>query len=161
MINNYIGWGFIMKTYTFKCEKCGKEVHRKSNNDKRFNRNKTHKHFCSRSCVASFYNTTRGRGFTMHKMGYIEKFVGHDYPNNYNGYYLEHRLIMEKQLGRNLKKNEIVHHKNGIKDDNRIENLELLTTKNHLPSYDNLILKQLNELLQENIILKKKLNNYE
>lgn len=49
-----------------------------------------------------------------------------------HGYVLHHRIIMENYLGRLLSSEEVVHHINGDKLDNRIENLELLSVSKHV-----------------------------
>jgi len=58
--------------------------------------------------------------------GYIRVYIP-EHPNaGKGGYIMEHRLVMSRHLDRPLERWELVHHINGIRDDNRIENLELM-----------------------------------
>jgi len=55
----------------------------------------------------------------------------HPNPSYCGTHVYRYRLVVEAAIGRHLVKGEIVHHKNGIKDDDRLENLELMTQSQH------------------------------
>lgn len=56
---------------------------------------------------------------------------GHPYATKY-GYVLMHRVVMENHLGRLLDASEIVHHKDGNKFNNNVNNLEVMTNEDHV-----------------------------
>lgn len=89
--------------------------------------------------------------------GYVLTYAD-DHPNaRKDGSIFEHRLVMSQHLGRPLEEWEIVHHRNGVRDDNRLENLELMdgrakSSKPHPPSHSKTPeeLKKLLEHLKHN-----------
>lgn len=69
-------------------------------------------------------------GKTLNSNGYFVVYAP-DHPYAVNRYVLEHRLVVEQQIGRYLDPSEIVHHINGITTDNRPENLEITSRGEH------------------------------
>jgi len=73
--------------------------------------------FCSKACADEGQRT----GF-IDKNGYVVHQKG-------GKQFQEHRQVMERHLGRKLTTDETVHHRNGIRNDNRVENLELWSSR--------------------------------
>lgn len=74
-----------------------------------------------------------GIGFKkIRRDGYVAVYFPDHPHSSKDGFIMEHILVMECLIGRHLKDGECVHHKNHKRNDNRKENLELMTLKDHM-----------------------------
>ena len=77
-----------------------------------------------------------------HSSGYILVYCPNHPSADRSGYVLEHRLVMEKALGRTLKTDEYIHHINGDKTDNDIKTLSLTNMSEHAKIHMEMRLKK-------------------
>ena len=113
------------------CAHCGKTFQKQKSQKKKF---------CSKTCRSAWQShASRGSknyrykgGKCRHANGYWLVSMPHHPRATNQGYMFEHRLVMEKCLKRYLRADEIVHHINFNKADNRIDNLRLLSKGEHM-----------------------------
>lgn len=108
------------------CIHCGEEfVLNKRTDDKK-------KKYCSYACCVEYRRTYGGprsmAAGTVHQKENEYRFV----KTESGKWVEEHRLVVEKRLGRKMLPREIVHHRNGNKGDNRDENLMVVTRQQHM-----------------------------
>jgi hypothetical protein len=112
----------------FLCPICGNEIEKIKKDGLKAKQ-------CNRNCYTK-NRTGKKRGNYKYKIiskKYIYIYMP-DHPKAIGTrklYVAEHRLIMEKSIGRYLTEKEIVHHKNENTLDNRIDNLQLMTNSEH------------------------------
>jgi hypothetical protein len=87
--------------------------------------------WCSRRCAAKATGLAKRKGPLRTAKGYVLLYEPEHPMSMATGYLLEHRKVASEMVGRLLTSDEVVHHKNEIKDDNRPENLEVLLKAVH------------------------------
>lgn len=126
------------------CDECGAQYLCRKHRTQRRERS-TGKRFCSTSCRSRYV-------VRQQDISHLAQFEFHagEHPHNFNGYrsthgagyilvgkerQLEHRAVMRQHLGRVLESWEIVHHLNGDRTDNRLENLQVMTQSEHMKEH--------------------------
>lgn len=113
------------------CVRCHNTIKRKyKESNPSYNKRK----YCSQQCWHKSRPKLKGKAHPSWKGGrYITK-EGYIRLHTKDKQVLEHRIVVEQILGRPLTSNEIIHHKNGVKDDNRPSNLEVVLRTTHFGS---------------------------
>jgi hypothetical protein len=91
--------------------------------------------YCSRTCKGKVEAERERVWFkrgevTRHSAGYLLEWAP-NHPRSTGGRVLQHILVAEAMLGRRLRRDEHVHHRNLVRDDNRPENLIVLNAREH------------------------------
>lgn len=107
----------------FKCKACSKPLRDIPCYRKR-------KKTCSRKCHGVWISMNAKKKSFIDN-GYIRVLIPLKDQVGNNKYAMQHRLVMERHLGRKLKDDEVVHHKNHNRSDNRISNLQVMTHSEH------------------------------
>lgn len=133
------------KVYHLVCDNCQIEFERNSSEFSSKRANNKYKHFCNKCGSASGFAGKVGSISVKNKQeslmgsklidssGYVSLYVGpnYEYKNTYGGRIREHIYLIQKKIGRQLYKNEVVHHIDDDKTNNNIDNLDLCTATEH------------------------------
>ena len=131
--------------YRFRCDECGDDFEKDASHIATKRRlSNAYKHFCNKCftySLAASLGKVAYRKILDEKIGekqidscgYMTVYVADTHPHSegYCGRVREHILIMENHLNRKLNKGEVVHHIDGDKTNNQIDNLDLCTVQEH------------------------------